>query len=105
MFMSSYRYFRMARQLAELTEKSVELAQHLKRQAEFAETAKAKADLAAAFAAIADEVARSVALEARLLREAREAALTDPRRRPRGREIAQPDAAPADPAGPKIVKH
>lgn len=103
--MTGFRYFKMSRQLAELTDLGVELAQHLRREAEYAQTAKAKTDLALAFAAIADEVRRSVALEARLLREAREAGYTGERRRPvPRREPAKPEAA-QDPAAPKIVKH
>jgi hypothetical protein len=106
MFMSSYRQYKMTRHLAELIDLGVELAGDLKRQALRADSARAKADLALAFAAVADEVRRSVVLEARLLREAREdGASAPPRRqfRPRVAEPAEP--AEPDPLSPKIVKH
>ena len=104
--MSSYRQYKMARHLAELIDLGVELAKDLKRRTLNADSAKAKADLALAFVAVADEVRRSVALEARLLREAREDAASAPPRSPGRPRLAEPaEPAEPDPLAPKIVKH
>jgi len=71
MFMTPQRRFKMIRQLSQLADLGVELAEHLRRIALTAEAPRAKAELAAAFAVTAREVRRTVALEARLLRETR----------------------------------
>ena len=63
--------FKMVCQLSELADLSIELAQHLQQKAAEAEEAQAKVQLAGAFAIAAREVRLTVALEVKLIRQAR----------------------------------
>ncbi|MFL5296270.1 MAG: hypothetical protein ACJ798_07800 [Phenylobacterium sp.] len=92
----------MVRQLSELADRGVEFAQHLRLHVERAETPQAKARLAAAYLAIARSVRHSVALEVRLIREARGRSVL-PRRRTTSRD--DPDAPAAAAVPPDTVKH
>jgi hypothetical protein len=100
-------HYKMLRQLGELADLGFELARKLQRDALAAETPRAKADLAMTFAAVSDEVRRTIALEARLLREWREAdAAAGVTRRPRPRvRRAEPEAAAPVVVPPDTIKH
>jgi hypothetical protein len=107
MFMSSH--YKMIRQLGQLADLGFELARKLQRDALAAETPRTKADLALAFAAVADEVRRTIALEARLVREWREADAASgvtprPRRRYRPAE-RKPEAEAPVVVPPDAIKH
>ncbi|MDB5417925.1 MAG: hypothetical protein JWP86_180 [Phenylobacterium sp.] len=107
MFMSSH--YKMIRQLGQLADLGFELAGKLQRDARAAETPRTKADLALAFTAVADEVRRAIALEARLVREWREAdaaAGVTPRPRARYRRAEpKPEAAAPVVVPPDTIKH
>ena len=101
MFMTQRDAYMMRRGLTELADAGLKLATELQRQALAASTPRAKAELAIAFAEVADEVRRTIALQARLEREARETAGSGgtPRPQPRPRRAA-PDIVPSN-----TVKH
>jgi hypothetical protein len=99
MFMSTH--YKMIRQLGQLADLGFELARKLQRDALAAETPRTKADLALAFTAVADEVRRAIALEARLVREWREA---DPAAAAAGQTLRRRHRrAESEPAAPVVV--
>ena len=77
------------------------MARHLQERALAAQTPRERAQLAEAFAEAVDNVLESIALEAKLAREARETAETSPEQ-----GLTRNEPAEIPPAGPaKIVKH
>jgi hypothetical protein len=102
MFMTRFADFRTRRQLTELADAGFKVAKDLHQQALAASTPRAKAELALAFAQVADEVRRTIALQARLERDAKDTAASGGTPRParRTRRGETPDPVP-----PNTVKH